>query len=73
MKKLSGFAEIFTFFTPDPVVLVLADMAHYAKSPLIGCNVQACITSYSTKNLLNVRPSSAHQRRFAGRPMMTRL
>ena len=26
--KLSGFAEIFTFSTPAPMVLVLADIAH---------------------------------------------
>ena len=33
--KLSGFAEIFTFSSPAPVVSVLAKMAHCATSPLI--------------------------------------
>ena len=35
MIKLSGFAEIFTFSTPAPMVSVLADIAHYATSSLI--------------------------------------
>ena len=33
------------------MVLVLADMAHYAMSSLIWRNVGTCMTSYSAKNL----------------------
>ena len=33
--KLSGFAEIFTFFTPASMVSVLVDIVHYAMSSLI--------------------------------------
>ena len=33
--KLSGFAEVFIFSTPAPVVSVLAYIAHYATSLLI--------------------------------------
>ena len=33
--KLSGFAEIFTFSTPAPIVSVLAVITHYATSSLI--------------------------------------
>ena len=34
--KLSGFAEIFTFSTPAPMVSVLADIANNATSSLIS-------------------------------------
>ena len=53
--KLSGFAEIFTFSTPAPVVLVLADMAHSAMSSLIGRNVRKCMKSYSTKKSVTIK------------------
>ena len=33
--KMSGFAEIFTFSSPAPVVSVLVDIAYYAASSLI--------------------------------------
>ena len=33
--KYSGFAEIFTFSTPAPIVSVLAIIAHYAMSSLM--------------------------------------
>ena len=36
--KLSGFAEIFTFPTPAPVVSVLTDMAHYHMTSRLGVN-----------------------------------
>ena len=35
MINLSGFAEIFTFYTPAPTVSVLADIACYATLSLI--------------------------------------
>ena len=35
MIKLSGFAEVFTFSTPAPIVSDFADIAHYAMSSLI--------------------------------------
>ena len=48
--KLSGFAEMFTFSTPAPMVSVLAGIAHYATSSLIWRKVGTCMTSFSAKN-----------------------
>ena len=56
--NLWAFAEIFTFSTPAPVVSVLADIARYATSSLIRCNVRTCMTSFSARNLLHLKLSN---------------
>ena len=53
--KLSGFAEIFTFSTPAPVVSILADIAHFAMSSLIWRNVWMCMRSFIAKYLSRLK------------------
>ena len=60
--KFSGFAEIFTFFTPALMVSVLAANVHYATSSLIRRNVRTYMTSFSVK-LLTVTLTFVYNRK----------
>ena len=56
--KLEGFAKIFPFSTPAPVVSNLADMAYYIMSSFVR-NVRTCITSFVTlKRVYNKKKSN---------------